>query len=357
MRIVSVVGNRPQFIKAAAVSHKLRAEHEEMLVHTGQHYDDDLSRIFFEELGIPAPALALNLGRGSNIAQAGRMMTALEPPLRKLSPDAVLVYGDTNSTLAASIASAHLQLPLIHVEAGMRSFDRSMPEEINRVVCDHLSSLCLCSTPVAAANLAAEGISSGVLVGDVMADIAVQFAALAAERSTVLADHGLRDREFALVTAHRAGNVDDPVRLEALVALLEAMPLPLFYPVHPRTRERLLATGLMARLEQASHVTVHAPVGYLDTLQLAGAARAVLTDSGGLQKEAYVLGTPCITLRASTEWVETIDTGWNTLVDLDAAATLAALDRGVPAAHPDLYRAGLAADGVVDAITAWAASR
>jgi UDP-N-acetylglucosamine 2-epimerase (non-hydrolysing)/UDP-GlcNAc3NAcA epimerase len=354
MKIVSVVGNRPQFIKAAAVSHKLRAEHEEILVHTGQHYDDELSRIFFEELELPAPARSLDLGRGTNIEQAGRMMAALEPELRSLAPEAVLVYGDTNSTLAASIAAAHLQLPLIHVEAGMRSFDRSMPEEINRVVCDHLSALCLCSTPVAVANLAAEGIGTGVLVGDVMADIAVQLAALAAERSTVLLDHELEEHEFALVTAHRAGNVDHPARLEKLVGLLEAMPLRLFYPVHPRTRERLIATGLMARLEQAGNITVHPPVGYLDLLQLAGAARAVLTDSGGLQKEAYVLGTPCITLRASTEWVETVDAGWNTLVDLDSAQALAALDRGVPAAHPDLYRAGLAADAVVDAITAWA---
>jgi UDP-N-acetylglucosamine 2-epimerase len=357
MRVVTVVGNRPQFIKAAAVSHKLRAEHEEILVHTGQHYDDELSRIFFDELGIPAPTLSLDLGRGSNIAQAGRMMATLEPSLLDLSPDAVMVYGDTNSTLAAAIAAAHLQLPLIHVEAGMRSFDRSMPEEVNRVVCDHLSSLCLCSTPVAIANLAAEGLSeNAVLVGDVMADVALHFGAVATERSTILRDHGLHAGEFALVTAHRAGNVDDPERLAALVGLLEAMPLPLFYPVHPRTKERLLETGLMQRLENAANVTIHPPVGYLDLLQLAGAARAVLTDSGGLQKEAYVLGTPCITLRSSTEWTESVATGWNALVDLDPNAALAALDRGVPMAHPDLYRAGTAADSVVAAISDWSAS-
>jgi UDP-N-acetylglucosamine 2-epimerase (non-hydrolysing)/UDP-GlcNAc3NAcA epimerase len=356
MRIVTVVGNRPQFIKAAAVSHKLRSAHDEILVHTGQHYDNELSRIFFEELGIPAPTLSLDLGRGSNIAQAGRMMAALEPSLQSFSPDAVMVYGDTNSTLAAAIAAAHLQQPLIHVEAGMRSFDRSMPEEVNRVVCDHLARLCLCSTPVAVANLAAEGLSDGaVLVGDVMADVALQFAGLAAERSSILKEHALRAGEFALVTAHRAGNVDDPERLGALVELLEAMPLPLFYPVHPRTKERLLATGLMARLDSASHVTVHPPVGYLDLLQLAGTARAVVTDSGGLQKEAYVLGTPCITLRSTTEWVETVEVGWNTLVDLDASAAVQALERGVPVAHPDLYRAGTAADAVVAAIGDWGA--
>jgi UDP-N-acetylglucosamine 2-epimerase (non-hydrolysing)/UDP-GlcNAc3NAcA epimerase len=193
-----------------------------------------------------------------------------------------------------------------------------------------------------------------VLVGDVMADVALQFAGLASDRSTVLRDHHLRPGEFALVTAHRAGNVDEPHRLGALVELLEAMPLPLFYPLHPRTKERLLATGLMQRLERASHVTVHPPVGYLDVLQLAGTARAVLTDSGGLQKEAYVLGTPCITLRSTTEWVETVDVGWNTLVDLDAGAAVRALERGVPLAHPDLYRAGTAADAVVTAIGDWA---
>jgi UDP-N-acetylglucosamine 2-epimerase (non-hydrolysing)/UDP-GlcNAc3NAcA epimerase len=353
MRIVTVVGNRPQFIKAAAVSHLLRERHEEVLVNTGQHYDDELSRIFFDELGIPAPATTLNLGTGSNIAQAGRMMAALEPELQRLAPDAVMVYGDTNTTLAAAIASAHLQLPLIHVEAGMRSFDRTMPEEVNRVVCDHLAQLCLCSTPVAVANLESEGIGGGVLVGDVMADIAIEFGSLARERSTVLRDHGLRPGEFALVTAHRAGNVDDPMRLRALVDLLVSMPTALFYPLHPRTRERLLATGLMERLSHSDNVTVHPPVGYLDLLALAGAARAVLTDSGGLQKESYVLQTPCITLRANTEWVETVEAGWNTLVDLDASAARAALERPLPDSHPDLYRAGQAAKAVVEAITAW----
>jgi UDP-GlcNAc3NAcA epimerase len=228
-----------------------------------------------------------------------------------------------------------------------------MPEEVNRVVCDHLAGLCLCSTPVAVANLEAEGISGAELVGDVMADIALQFGSLAQERSTALRDHGLRAGEFALVTAHRAGNVDDPIRLRALVDLLVSMPIALFYPLHPRTRERLLAAGLMARLSHSDNVTVHPPVGYLDVLALAGAARAVLTDSGGLQKEAYVLETPCITLRANTEWVETVEAGWNTLVDLDASAARAALERPVPDSHPDLYRAGQAAQAVVEAITAW----
>jgi UDP-N-acetylglucosamine 2-epimerase (non-hydrolysing)/UDP-GlcNAc3NAcA epimerase len=286
------------------------------------------------------------------------MMAALEPSLLEIAPDVVMVYGDTNSTLAAAIAAAHLQLPLIHVEAGMRSFDRTMPEEVNRVVCDHLSGLCLCSTPVAIANLEAEGLAgTAVLVGDVMADVVLRFRAIAAERSTVLADHGLEPGGFALVTAHRAGNVDHPERLTMLVEVLEAMPLPLIYPVHPRTRSRLLATGLIERLERAPHVTMTPPVGYLDVLQLAGTARAVLTDSGGLQKEAYVLGTPCITLRSRTEWVETVEAGWNMLVDLSAAAAVAALERPIPAERPDLYRAGHAADAVVAAITAFGEER
>ena len=354
MRVATVLGNRPQFVKAAAVSHLLRRHHEEVMIHTGQHYDDELSRIFFEELGIPAPDVQLELGTGSNLEQTGRMIPALETELDRVRPDAVMVYGDTNTTLAAALTAAHMHLPLIHVEAGMRSFDRTMPEEVNRVLTDHVSGLCLCSTPVAVENLRREGrADEAVLVGDVMADVALRFSALAQERSTIVGDQGLAAGEFGLVTAHRAGNVDDPERLERLVALLEAMPLPLFYPVHPRTRERLQASGMIARLQEAEHVTLHAPVGYLDLLALASAARAVLTDSGGLQKEAYVLGTPCITLRESTEWVETVQSGWNTLVDLSAPAALAALGRGTPPEHPDLYRAGRAADAIVTAISRW----
>jgi UDP-N-acetylglucosamine 2-epimerase (non-hydrolysing)/UDP-GlcNAc3NAcA epimerase len=366
MRIATVVGNRPQFVKAAAVSARLRERHEELLVHTGQHHDDQLSRVFFDELGIPAPAVTLGLGGGSNLAQTARMIAALEPVLSGAACDAVMVYGDTNSTLAAALVAASLRIPLIHVEAGMRSFDRTMPEEVNRVLCDHVSGLCLCSTPVAVHNLESEGLT-GVLVGDVMADVALTFSAIAAERSDVLARLGLVEAPFALVTAHRAGNVDDPARLGQLVSLLEALPLPLVFPVHPRTSARLRAAALWDRLAGAPHVTLTEPVGYLDLLELARNARVVLTDSGGLQKEAYVLGTPCVTLRDRTEWVETVEAGWNTLVDLSAAGAVAAVGavagvgavaalergRGVPSERPDFYRAGRAAAGVVDAITAW----
>jgi UDP-N-acetylglucosamine 2-epimerase len=352
--IATVVGNRPQFVKAAAVSGPLRERHREVMIHTGQHHDAELSRVFFDELEIPAPDRQLGLGGGSNLEQAARMITALAAELARIAPDAVLVYGDTNSTLAAALAAADLRLPLIHVEAGMRSFDRTMPEEVNRVVCDHLSALCLCSTPVALENLAREGLGErGALVGDVMADLALRAGEQAQRRSRILAEQELEPGGYLLVTAHRAGNVDDPARLARLVELLQALPLPVFYPVHPRTRRRLREAGLLDALRDTRHVRLHEPVGYLDVLALARHARAVLTDSGGLQKEAYILGTPCLTLRDRTEWVETVSAGWNTLVDLDTGRALAALERDPPAERPDLYRAGRAVAAVVAAISAW----
>jgi UDP-N-acetylglucosamine 2-epimerase len=353
MRIVTVVGNRPQFVKAAAVSRLLREEHEELLVHTGQHYDDELSRVFFDELGVPAPDRELGTGSGTNSEQTARMLGALAPVLAELHPDLVLVYGDTNSTLAGALAAAQAGIPVGHVEAGMRSFDRSMPEELNRVLTDHASGLLLCSTQTALDNLAREGVAGeAVLVGDVMADVSLAFRDIAAERSTILADLGLTPGSYLAVTAHRAGNVDVPERLELLVELLEALPGPVVFPVHPRTRARLEATGLLDRL---AGVTLAPPLGYLDFLELARHARAVLTDSGGVQKEAYLLGVPCITLRDTTEWVETVEAGWNVLVDLDRDAALAALERTPPAERPQLYGGGHAAERVRDAVSAYTA--
>jgi UDP-GlcNAc3NAcA epimerase len=353
MRIVTVVGNRPQFVKAAAVSRLLREEHEELLVHTGQHYDDELSRVFFDELGVPAPDRELGTGSGTNSEQTARMLGALAPVLAELQPDLVLVYGDTNSTLAGALAAAQAAIPVGHVEAGMRSFDRSMPEELNRVLTDHASGLLLCSTQTALDNLAREGVDGeAVLVGDVMADVSLAFRDIAAERSTILADLGLTPGSYLAVTAHRAGNVDVPERLELLVELLEALPGPVVFPVHPRTRARLEAAGLLDRL---AGVTLAPPLGYLDFLELARHARAVLTDSGGVQKEAYLLGVPCITLRDTTEWVETVEAGWNVLVDLDRDAALAALERTPPAERPELYGGGHAAERVRDAVSAYTA--
>jgi UDP-GlcNAc3NAcA epimerase len=353
VRIVTVVGNRPQFVKAAAVSRLLRERHEELLVHTGQHYDDELSRVFFDELGIPAPDRELGAGSGTNTEQTARMLGALEPVLAELRPDVVLVYGDTNTTLAGALAAAQAGIPVGHVEAGMRSFDRAMPEELNRVLTDHASDLLLCSTQTAVDNLARESARGEVhLVGDVMADVSLAFRGIAAERSTIVADLGLEPGGYLAVTAHRAGNVDDPQRLALLVDLLTALPGRVVFPAHPRTRARLEAAGLIDRL---SGVTLTQPLGYLDFLELVRHARAVLTDSGGVQKEAYLLGVPCVTLRDTTEWVETVEAGWNVLVDLDPDAALAALDRPPPAQRPELYGGGRAAERVRDVVSAYTA--
>jgi UDP-N-acetylglucosamine 2-epimerase (non-hydrolysing)/UDP-GlcNAc3NAcA epimerase len=351
--VVTVVGNRPQFVKAAAVSRLLRRGHEERLIHTGQHYDDDLSRVFFDELGVPAPDRELHGGTGTNSAQTARMLADLEQELVDPRPDAVLVYGDTNSTLAGALAAAQTGVPVAHVEAGMRSFDRRMPEELNRVLTDHASDLLLCPTPTAVANLEAEGLSArSRLVGDVMADVSLAFASVAEERSHALARFGLTSGGFLLVTSHRAGNVDDPARLRALVELLEALEDPAVLPLHPRTRARLVSGGLLGRVEAA--VKVVPPVGYLDFVTLLRHARAVLTDSGGVQKEAYLLGTPCVTMRDTTEWVETVEAGWNVLVDLDAGAALRALARPEPVGdRPELYGGGRAGARVVAALEDW----
>jgi UDP-N-acetylglucosamine 2-epimerase len=353
VRIVTIIGNRPQFVKAAAVSRKLRETHEELIVHTGQHYDDELSRIFFEELRVPAPDRQLGAGSGSNTAQTARILAALEPVLDELRPALALVYGDTNSTLAGALAAAQAGIAVGHVEAGMRSFDRTMPEELNRVLTDHASDLLLCSTQTALGNLEREGTRGEAhLVGDVMADVSLAFRDIAAKRSTIVADLGLEARSYLAVTAHRAGNVDPPERLDLLVGLLEALPRPVVFPVHPRTRGRLEGAGLIDRLDGIRLVP---PLGYLDFLELARHARAVLTDSGGVQKEAYLLGVPCVTLRDTTEWVETVEAGWNVLVDLDRDAALAALERRPPVERPDLFGGGHASDRVFEVVGAYTA--
>jgi UDP-GlcNAc3NAcA epimerase len=350
LRILTVVGNRPQFIKAAAVSGPLRAEHDEILIHTGQHFDDELSAVFFRELGLPAPDRSLGIAGASNTSQVARMLSTLEPVLREIAADAVLIYGDTNSTLAGALAGAQAGVPVAHVEAGMRSFDRSMPEELNRVLADHVASLLLCSSEVAAANLRREGVEQGVeVVGDVMVDVALRVQPLARARVDLVEGRGLTPGDYVLATAHRAGNVDDPARLERLVDLLLAMPLPVILPLHPRTNARLLEAGLLERLR--AKVTIAPPLGYFELTALLCHARAVLTDSGGLQKEAYLAGVPCITLRPSTEWTETVDAGWNVLVDLDRDAALAALERQPAQEHPELYGDGRAGERVVAALT------
>ncbi len=357
MKILTVVGNRPQFIKAAAVSHPLREHNEEILVHTGQHHDDSLSRVFFAELGLARPDRELGIAGSSNTSQTARMLAALEPLLAELRPAAVLVYGDTNSTLAGALAAAQARIPVIHVEAGMRSFDRTMPEELNRVLTDHLADLLLCPSETARANLRAESVTGTVaVVGDVMVDVAMRTGPAARADSQTLDAHGLHSGAYLLLTVHRAGNVDDPARLPALLELVRALPAPVLFPLHPRTRARLSDAGLLEELGRIDGLTLTQPLGYLEFSALLCHARAVLTDSGGVQKEAYLAGVPCVTLRANTEWVETVDAGWNTLVDLDAGAALSALSRTPPPLRPELYGDGHAAERCVQAIAAFAGS-
>jgi UDP-GlcNAc3NAcA epimerase len=353
LRVLTVIGNRPQFVKAAAVSHRLRAVADEVLVHTGQHYDDDLSRIFFDELGIPRPERQLGVGGGGNTEQTARMLAALAPLVAAERPDAILVYGDTNSTLVGALAGAQAQVPVAHVEAGMRSYDRTMPEELNRVLTDHASSLLLCSSQAPADILQGERIVGAVrVVGDVMVDVFELIAPRVRSRTDALDAYGVAPGEYVLATAHRAGNVDDPARLARLVELLRGLPGPVLLPLHPRTRTRLEAGNLLGALDG---VVVAPPLGYLEFTALLLHARAVATDSGGVQKEAYLAGVPCLTLRATTEWRETVEAGWNTLVDLDLEAALGALDRTPPAERPPLYGDGRAGERVVAALLELAA--
>ena len=352
MNVLTVVGNRPQFIKAAAVSPRLRKHGSELLVHTGQHFDDRLSAVFFAELGLPAPEIQLAISGSSNSSQTARMLSALEPVIADAAPDCVLVYGDTNSTLAGALAAVQQDVPVAHVEAGMRSYDRAMPEEINRVVTDHLSTLLLCSSEVGSANLATEGVGGAIVVGDVMVDVALEAQPRARERVDLVRARGLEPGAYVLATAHRAGNVDRPARLAALVELLLGVGRPVLLPLHPRTRGRLEAAGLLERLLADGTVRVTEPLGYLELTALLCHADAVLTDSGGLQKEAYLAGVRCVTLRPATEWVETVEAGWNTLVDLDLEAARAALAAAPPARRPQLYGDGHAGERVVAALEA-----
>ena len=349
MRVLTVLGNRPQSVKAAAVSRVLRARHEEILVHTGQHFDDELSTIFERELGVPKPEIQLGLGGGTNTEQTARQLAALGPLVAEQRPDVVLVYGDTNSTLTGGLAAAQAGVPVAHVEAGMRSWDWAMPEEQNRVLTDALSDLLLVPSPAAHANLEREHPRGRIVyVGDVMVDVADLFRPIAAENTAVLERYGVEPGGYVVCTAHRAANVDDPTRLRALVDLLIAVPYPVVLPLHPRTKARLTAAGWLDEL--ARRITLTPPLGYLDFTALLLHAHAVLTDSGGVQKEAFLARARCVTMRDTTEWVETVESGWNVLVDLDAEQAVAALDRPLPAEHPQPYGDGRAAERVVDAL-------
>lgn len=356
MKMVSIVGARPQFIKAAIVSRalRLRASINEILVHTGQHYDENMSAVFFRELHIPQVDHNLGVGSGSHGLQTGRMLEAIERVLLAERPDCVLVYGDTNSTLAGALASVKLHVPVAHVEAGLRSYNRQMPEEINRVLADHASDVLFAPTERALLNLRHEGIDDRRihLVGDVMYDAALFYATLAETRSALLTGLGLSPRQYVLATVHRAENTDNPKRLRSIFTGLSAIAdeLPVVVPLHPRTRAALEQELLLAEI--AERVRFLDPLGYLDMVVLEKNARLIATDSGGVQKEAFFYKVPCVTMRDETEWVELVELAWNRVVAPSSpAAVTSALHlalEAVPAIWQSPYGDGHAADSIVD---------
>ena len=315
MKIVSVVGARPQFIKSAPVSKAIvEAGYQEYLIHTGQHYDYGMSQIFFEELGIPEPAINLGVGSGSHAQQTGQMLIGIESVLIEQKPDIVFVYGDTNSTLAGALAAVKLQFRLAHIEAGLRSYNRQMPEEHNRVLTDQCSDLLFCPTQTAVNNLAREGLQKGIhLVGDTMYDAVLHFTKIATQNSKILHTLRLMPKGYLLTTIHRAYNTDNPEVLKTILSAFGQVEEIIVFPIHPRTRDAVKC----ANLSIPPNVKMIEPVGYLDMLTLEKNARIILTDSGGIQKEAYFFGVPCLTLRTETEWVETTQTGWNLIVGFD----------------------------------------
>jgi UDP-N-acetylglucosamine 2-epimerase len=339
MKIVTIVGARPQFVKASAVSRELRKRHKEILVHTGQHYDYAMSGVFFDGLDLPSPEVNLGVGSGTHGAQTGSMLRGIEDVLLAEKPDWVLIYGDTNSTLAGVLAASKLHIPVAHVEAGLRSFNRAMPEEINRVVADHLSDLLFCPSETATKNLAGEGITSGVhMVGDVMLDVLNRTRQQAiAKRSDVLNRLSLTGKGYLLATVHRSETTDIPERLQGVLQAFNALDEILVFPIHPRARNAIVAANISLK----PHIRLIDPVGYLEMMTLSDSARLILTDSGGLQKEAYWLGVPCITLRDETEWVETVAAGWNTLAGTSSDKILHAARSFSPKPiRPDLYGDG-----------------
>jgi len=351
LKIVTVVGARPQFIKIAPViaAASRQPSVEQVLVHTGQHYDYAMSKVFFDELSLPAPDYHLEVGSGTHGTQTGLIMERLEPILFKESPDWVLVYGDTNSTLAAALTAAKIHQPVAHVEAGLRSFNKAMPEEINRIVADHVSALLFCPTRTAVKNLAAEGVDSRLVVnsGDVMYDAALLSLQIAERRSTILKTLGVDSKEYVLATIHRAENTDSADNLRCVVDALGQLGRTVVFPVHPRTADRLRRFDIAA----AGNVRVIEPVGYFDMLMLEKSAAAILTDSGGVQKEAFFFQVPCITLRKETEWVETVEAGWNTIAGTDAGKIMAAARDAKPGKNgASPYGDGKAAEKIIECL-------
>lgn len=358
LKILTVVGARPQFIKAAAVSREMlrhSGQIEEVMIHTGQHYDPNMSQVFFDELDIPAPRYNLEIAGGNHGAMTGRMLDGIEKVILDERPDWVLVYGDTNSTLAGALAAAKLHVPVAHVEAGLRSFNMRMPEEINRILSDRISTMLFCPTDLAVENLAREGITQAVHnVGDVMYDVALHYSDRARQASRIREKLGLPENGYALATCHRAENTDDPQRLGAILGALAeaARSLPVVLALHPRTRKLLQQFGLEHHLQSLEVVD---PLPFLDMVALEQSAKVILTDSGGVQKEAFFYGVPCITMRDETEWVETVEASWNTLVGADADRIAGALDKvlsgAVKGETVSPYGDGRAAEKILTCLT------
>lgn len=352
MKIMTVVGARPEFIQTAPVSKAIRKRHTEILVHTGQHYDDNMSAVFFSDLGIPAPEINLEVGSGSHAQQTGQIMAKIEEAILSEKPDWVLVFGDTNSTIGAALAAVKIHYRVAHIEAGLRSYDRKMPEEINRVMTDHLSDLLFPPTQAAVDNLKAEGITKGVrLVGDVRVDVVLDTVPRARKKQDKLFDETrLKAGEpFALATIHRASNTDEPERLRDIVEAFNTLDLPVVLPVHPRLRKMRETFGLRF----SDNVRLIEPVGFVDMVALLDASRMVITDSGGLQKEAYMLQRPCVTVRDTTEWIETVNSGWNRLTEPQAfKGAVAEALKPPPAEHPDFYGAPGVCERIVDELEA-----
>lgn len=350
-KICSIIGARPQFIKAGPLSAALREKFVEIMIHTGQHYDHGMSQRFFDELHIPEPDYNLGVGSGGHGAQTAAMLKLLEELYVKEKPDAVIVYGDTNSTLAGALAAVKLHIPVAHVEAGLRSFNREMPEEINRLLTDHISRWLFTPSEASKKNLKLEGITDNVhIVGDIMLDSVLKYSEKAKKSSSIMVDLDIEKNEFYLATVHRAENTDDKIQLETIFQMFSELDKKVILPLHPRTKNRMEEYSL----EVSDNIKIIEPAGYLDMLHLIQCSKSVLTDSGGIQKEAYYLETPCITLRKETEWTETVDAGWNTVTNSSKSIILSVAERSdeirlLP--HPDLYGNGNSAAEIVNILS------
>ncbi|MFP7159515.1 UDP-N-acetylglucosamine 2-epimerase (non-hydrolyzing) [Priestia aryabhattai] len=357
MKVLTVVGARPQFIKACMLSRLFNngSEIEEILVHTGQHYDSNMSDVFFKQLQIPKPNYHLGVGSDSHGRQTGKMLIEIENIILAENPDIVLVYGDTNSTLAGSLVASKLHVPIAHVEAGLRSFNKKMPEEVNRLLTDHLSTWLFCPTADSIKNLKCEGIEKGVyLTGDIMYDATLHYRNIAIKHSDILSQLKVSPRDYYLATIHRAENTDNPNKLKGLLTALGELDKSVVLPLHPRTKNKIEFYNLQ-KLLSSSNIRVVEPLDYFDMLALESAAKIILTDSGGVQKEAYMLEVPCITLRDETEWTETVQAGWNTLTNsLDYKTILKAVsDIKTPNNHPLLFGDGATANKIYNILLAY----